>query len=313
VTLGRWLVPLALVGAIGWLVDVRAVGRQLVHLDARWVAISLALTLPLYALYAWRWSFTAARVGAPISFRHAWVEYYASTLLNQVLPVGVAGDVVRALRHHGRLERAGAASLGPAARAIVLERLSGLLGLALFVVASAGVWLARGRRDLVPVGVGALALVAGGALFVARRARGGDDDGRAPDRLGLSHLGLSRLAADGRAALVARGALGVQLALSTAAVALLVALFASAARAAGVAVDVLTALEVVPLMLAATVVPFAFAGWGVREATTAALYRLLGLDAVTGVTVSVAFGLLNLAAAAPGLIVLALPQPRSRA
>jgi hypothetical protein len=43
---------------------------------------------------------------------------------------------------------------------------------------------------------------------------------------------------------------------------------------------------------------------------TATLYSLLGLDAGTGVAASVIFGLVGLAAATPGLIVLALPSRR---
>ena len=281
----RWLVPVVLIALVVRYVDLRPVALRLRHLDARWAAIALALTPPLYALYALRWSFTARRLGAPLTFRRAFAEYYVSTLLNQLLPLGIAGDVARTLRHHGRLRAEGATTVGPAARAVVLERLSGLVGLALFVLGGAAVWLRRGHWQLVPVVGVALAFVAGAALLAAWRR-------------------------DGRAALVARGALAVQLALSSAAVALLIAFFVCAARAAGAVVDAATALAVVPLVLAATVAPFAFAGWGVREAATAALYRLLGLDAVTGLSASVAFGLLALVAAAPGVLVLLLPSRR---
>jgi uncharacterized membrane protein YbhN (UPF0104 family) len=296
----RWLVPLLLIVLMVRVLDLSPVALRLNHLDARWVVLALSLTPLLYVLLALRWWFTAGRVGAPLSFRRAFAEYYVSTLLNQLLPVGVAGDVVRALRHHGRLRNSGGTTLGPAARAVVLERLSGLVGLALFVLLSAFSWLERGQRRLGPVVVAALAIVGLGALLVAFRARG---EGNGRDRLGLV-----RLASDGRAALVARGALAVQLALSCAAVVVLIVLFVCAARAAGAAVDLATAIAVVPLVLAATLLPFAFAGWGVREAVAATLYRLLGLDAVTGVAVSVAFGLITLVAASPGLVVLLLPS-----
>src|SRR5215813_2988721 len=126
--IGRWLAMPACALAIVWLVDVRSVGAKLVHLQPRFIAAFLLLSLPLYLLYAWRWHFTAARVGAPLRFRRAYLDYYLSTLLNQVLPVGVAGDVVRAARHRGRL---GAEEWGPAARAVILERFSGFAALAL--------------------------------------------------------------------------------------------------------------------------------------------------------------------------------------
>jgi uncharacterized membrane protein YbhN (UPF0104 family) len=292
--LARWLGALALVAALVWAVDPRAVGARLVQLDLRWVAAFGALSVVHYVVVALRWSFTAARVGAPIPFARALAEYYLSTLLNQLLPVGIAGDVARAARHRLRIggERA---AWGPAARAVVLERISGLVALALFVVGSALVWIVRGRRELLAVGVGALALVAGGALLLRRAAKSN-----------------GALARDGRAALVERGALGVQIALSTTAVAILVGQFACAARATDVALDPATALAVVPLVLASTTIPWAFAGWGVREASAAALYALAGLDAASGVAVSITFGLLSLGAALPGAIALVLPSGRTR-
>jgi uncharacterized membrane protein YbhN (UPF0104 family) len=303
--LARWLATLAAVGAVLALVDLRTVAARLRHLDGRYVAAFLVLSLPFYLLCAGRWWFTAARVGAPLTYPRALYDYYVSTMLNQILPVGIGGDLVRAVRHHGRLRRELAATepsstFGPAATSIVLERLSGFAGLAVFVLASAIVWLARGRREFVPVGAGALASIVVGALVVARAIR----------RPGTGRL--ARLRSDGRAAFVERGALWVQLGFSTAAVAILMLLFTCAGRAAGTSLDPFTVVQVVPLVLAATTFPWAFGGWGAREATCAALYRLLGLDTVTGVAVSITFGILSLAAAAPGLIALAIPEARRR-
>ncbi len=274
--LGRTLTPLVAVALVVRAVDVRTTLARLQHVGLGAAAVALAITPALYALYALRWSFTARRLGVPLSFGRAFGEYYVSTLLNQLLPFGVAGDVTRALRHGAR-----EGALAPAARAVVLERLSGLVGLALFVGGGAVVWSQRGSRELCGIAIAALVIVALAASVTAWRVR------------------------DARRALVDRGAFAVQLALSSAAVVLLVLLFVFSARAVGVVLAFPTALAVVPLVLAATVVPFAFGGWGVREATTAALYRLLGLDPATGVAVSIAFGVANLVAALPGAIVLA--------
>jgi len=286
----RLVATLALVGVVVWRVDARAVLARLGSLDARWILAFVALSLPLYLLCAWRWCFTAARVGAPLRFRRAWLDYYVSTLLNQVLPLGMAGDVVRAARHKSRL---GDEAWGPAARAVLLERFSGVVALLLFAVASTLVWLWRGRGAF----AGATTIVLGGvvlgALVLARVAR---------------RPALARLLGDGRAALLEHGALGFQLSVSLASVAILLAMFTCAGRAAAVPLDLPTALQVVPLVLLSTTVPWAFAGWGVRELSTAALYRLMGLDAAAGVAVSIAFGLLSLLAAAPGLLVLAIPE-----
>jgi uncharacterized membrane protein YbhN (UPF0104 family) len=297
VAAGRLVATLALLVAVVALVGGRAVGAKLLHLDVRFIVGFLLLSLPLYLLQAWRWRFTAGRLGAPIRFRRAYLDYYLSTLLNQVLPLGVAGDLVRAARHRGRLHQrseGAVPSWGPAARAVVLERFSGLMGLSLFVVASALVWLLHRHNALVLGGAAvSLALVGAVLLFLGRASQ---------------WRWLFGLAVDGRKALLERGALGVQLAVSTAAVAILLTMFSCAARATGVALGPLTALQVVPLVLASTTLPWAFAGWGVREASTAALYSLVGLDASAGVAVSITFGVLSLLAALPGIVVLALPE-----
>jgi glycosyltransferase 2 family protein len=299
----RLLVTLAVLALVLRLVDVRAVGARLRHLDVRWSLVFIALSLPLYLLSAWRWCFTAARLGAPLRFRRAWLEYYVSTLLNQVLPFGVAGDVVRAARHRGRLTSDDAAlddavgsARGSAVRAVILERLSGFVALGLFVVASGLLWVARGRDRVVLLGVAVVVTLVLLAFFIlagGARAREGS--------------WLAALASDGRRALFGRGAIAFQLAISTLSVALLIAMFSCAGRATGVSLDPILALQIVPLVLACTTVPWAFAGWGVREAAMAALYQVAGLDAAAGVAVSIAFGLLILLAATPGLVVLALP------
>ncbi len=287
----RFIATPVFVGLVLWRIDLRSVWESLTHLSPRPVALFFGLSALFYLLCAWRWHFTSARLGATLPFRRAYLDYYLSTLLNQVLPVGIAGDVVRAARHRGRL---GGASWGPPARAVILERLSGVVALALFVLVSSAVWLVRGNGSFLGVFVGALLLAVPLLLLLSSRAR------RSPR--------LQALSTDARAALLERGAIGFQLAVSTTCVAILVLMFCCAARATGVVLDAGAAMQVVPLVLATTTIPWAFAGWGAREATTAALFALMGLDAARGVAVSVTFGVLSLVAALPGLIVFLLPH-----
>jgi hypothetical protein len=56
-------------------------------------------------------------------------------------------------------------------------------------------------------------------------------------------------------------------------------------------------------VLAATSLPVAFAGWGIREAATAALFASLALDPARGVAISVVYGVINLVASLPGFVV----------
>jgi uncharacterized membrane protein YbhN (UPF0104 family) len=281
----RLAATVAAAAGLAWLVDPRTVLARLSHLQPAWTLGFLLLSLPFYLLQAWRWHFTAARLGAPFGFRRAWLDYYLSALLNQVMPIGVAGDVARAARHSS-----GGAWTG--ARAVVLERLSGFVALLLFVLASGILWITRANVALQPGRVG-LALALGAAVLFAAR------------RFSLRPGGaVAALVGEARAAMVLRGAFAFQLAISGAVVALLLAMFACAAGAAGSPLPPVAVIQIVPLILAATTLPWAFAGWGVRELSTAALYRAMGLDPAAGVAVSVTFGVLSLAAALPGVMVL---------
>jgi len=87
--------------------------------------------------------------------------------------------------------------------------------------------------------------------------------------------------------------------------------FYCAAQAGEVSVSLGRALLVTPLILASMVVPLAVAGWGIREAAAAATFAAMGLDASSGVAVSVTFGLISLVASAPGALVWLVPESTS--
>ncbi len=295
-TVVRWI-GLPVFAVCLWRVDLRALGARLAHLDSRFVVLFLGLSVPFYVLCAWRWQFTSARLGASLPFRRAWLDYYLSTLLNQILPVGVAGDVVRAARHRDRLGGPVASrseSWSTPAGAVVLERFSGFVALALFVVASGALWFVRERRASFAafggVLVGIVLLASLSASLAARSPK------------------LAPFVSRARGALLGRGALGFHLLVSASAVALLLAMFACAGRAAGVAMSAFAVVQVVPLVLATTTLPWAFAGLGPREVATASLFALIGLGPADGVAVSITFGALSLLASAPGAIVLLLPR-----
>jgi hypothetical protein len=86
---------------------------------------------------------------------------------------------------------------------------------------------------------------------------------------------------------------------------LLVVLHTSAffciARAFGFALSFGTAGRVVPLVLVATTLPLFLGGWGIREATVAALYHSAGLASAEGVSIAVVYGCLSLLTSLPGL------------
>ena len=104
-------------------------------MDARWVGVALAVSLVQVTVSAWRWCFTAGRLGITLPFGDALREYYLAVFLNQIIPGGVVGDVSRAWRH-ARLQTDTHMDGGSAVRAVVLERASGQIVMTMVAAAS---------------------------------------------------------------------------------------------------------------------------------------------------------------------------------
>lgn len=289
----RLAVSAGLLAGLFWLLDGDVLIRRLGDLDPVWVMIGLGLSLPQMALLALRWRVTAARLGLALPFGTALREYYLATFLNQLLPGGVMGDVTRAWRH-GRAapnDASGTSSptvLGPAARAVILERASGqvVMGVvALLALASlplAGV--VRGWTALAVVAA-TLALALGTRLLMQRRD--------APS-----------VWRDAHRALLARDVIGIQVSTSALVVASYLAIYVAAARAVGLPTPLVTLVPLIPPVLLSMLIPVTIAGWGVREASAAGLWSVVGLSAEDGVAASAAYGLLVLASTLPGALVL---------
>lgn len=289
-----------------WLAGPGALLRRLAELDPGWGAAALLMALPPTALAAWRWRYTARRVGLDLPLGHAVREYWLGTFLNQVLPGGVAGDVGRAWRD-GR-ERG--PRRGRAWRVVVLERASGQFVVAL--VAAASLLALAPSTALAGALLLAGVLCLGGALVWASRAA---RQGRGP----LARLG-RRARQEVRRALLAPAALPVQLVTSGAVVACYMAIFVLGARAVGVTTPMPDLLPLVMPVLLAMLIPVSVAGWGVREGAAAAIWSLAGLPVADGVAASLAYGIVVLAGSLPGALFLswkqgrpsATPGPRSR-
>jgi len=299
----RGVVSAGLLVALALLLDPGAVASRLALLRPGWVAMALGVTVLQVVASAWRWRYTAGRLGLDLPLGRAVREYYLATFLNQVVPGGVGGDVTRAWRH---ASRDGVSGGGRAAvSAVVLERLSGqvvmitvagLSGLAL-VVAAPGPLPAPGAAGLVVLAAG----LAVGLLVLPVLLR----------RL-LRLPVLRAIALDARTALLGP-ALPVQLATSVAVVGSYLAVFVLAARSVGVETSTWALLPLVGPVLVTMLVPLTVAGWGLREGAAAALWSSAGLSASDGVAISVAYGLLVLASSVPGAVLLALiPLGRGR-
>ncbi|MCI0510727.1 uncharacterized membrane protein YbhN (UPF0104 family) [Chromohalobacter marismortui] len=288
VMLLRLGVSLVLIGGLAWHLDARALRDAIVAPAPGWLLLALALSVPQVVLSAWRWRLTAQRMGLVLPLRRAVAEYYAATFLNQVLPGGVMGDASRAWRH------ARSSSDRPRAwRAVIIERLSGQLMLAMIAIAA--LLASPALRDSVfdglvhlvnaPTALTAGILLLGGLGIWCHR--------RPPAwlRNTLDDLG---------AALVASRMWFWQCLSSLGVVASYITVYAIAARAieADIALD--TLLPLIPPVLMVMAIPLSVAGWGLRESAAALVWMGAGLDPAQGVAISLVYGAIVLTSSLPG-------------
>lgn len=291
-------VSAGLVAAVAAAVGPAAIAASLAGADWRLAAAAMAVAMLQVLVAAWRWRFTAARLGHAMPLARAYREYALAWLVNMTLPGGVAGDALRAVRS----ARSGAGTR-IAVRAVILERLSGQLAFWIVAVGGLAAWL--GAAGSLPGGaVAGLAAVAaagaGAAGLTALAARHG------PARL---RAALAGLWPDVRRAFLDPGARLAQLATGLCLAASYIGVFALAGAAVGAPLPPLAALALVPLALFSMLVPVGVGGWGLREGAAAALWPLAGLTPADGAATAALYGLVVAAAGLPGLAAVARRRP----
>ena len=289
----RALVSVGLLLGLAWWLDVGALLSRLAQMRAVWVLLAVAISVVQVAALAWRWRFTAVRLGVDLSFAAAWREYYLSIFLNQVLPGGVLGDVSRAWRQaraRTRLAEPG----GPAVRAVIFERLSAqavMTTVAVVSLLALPVTVDPGSRlTLFGAAAVAVVIVVATLIWVRRQSSTQSPFGRVLADLGAAHL--------------SPAAFAVQLASAIVVVGTYLATYVVAARAVGVDTPLPVLLPLLAPVLMSMLIPVTIAGWGLRESAAAVLWGAVGLTAADGVVVSVTYGLLVLLGSVPGGVVL---------
>jgi len=296
---------LALGAIVAWF-GAAQIGQALSAPRWGWMLAAVAVASLQFPLLAARWCFVARKLCVPLGYRRALGEYYLSTLLNQLLPFGVLGDALRAMRHVRRARIDADQSPAQVALAVALERGSGQLALWLVVLPLLPSWsdevsgafaASHTSRWLL---TSCLAAGAGVCFWIAIRRQPWASRLRALATSGVRVLFLPRTFA-------------VHSILSLALVLSHVAVFACAARSLGSSLPLGVALRVVPLVLVASTLPAFFSGWGIREAAAAGLYGLAGLQAPEGAAIALVFGVVGLVASAPGLFLLLSTRASPRA
>jgi uncharacterized membrane protein YbhN (UPF0104 family) len=280
--------------------DGRAALESLAGADPVWLIAAFAALSVQTILSALRWRLTAAQLGIRLGRLHALGEYYMAQLVNQSLPGGMIGDAGRAVRARGQ------AGLWASGQAVIFERLAGQVAMVFFLALGVLATLAvPGGLDwpawlLWPTLTAlALALLSPLALLGARRLPGSAGQG-ARVFAGSVHR-----------ALLDRDILPAQIGLSLGTALFNLAGFAFAAKAVGITLGLGAVAALVPLILLSMLIPLSVSGWGVREGTAAVLLPLAGVATSAALAASVAFGLVFIATALPGLAVLWLSPSRT--
>ncbi|CAH1041695.1 hypothetical protein HPTD01_173 [Halomonas sp. TD01] len=296
----KGLVSLGLLAAVALWVEPDAVMAEVQRFAPGWMALALLISVLQVMLSAWRWQLTAGLIDVPLRYRYALREYYLALLVNQLLPGGVLGDAGRAHRHARQ-----SSSKGSAWRAVVIERASGQLAIALYTLIAlftSPLWLtALGFSGLmVVVGVVGIVMVAGVTLMVWLR--------RSAVTLPTWCAALGQ---DMRRGLLQRDVWPRQLISSFSIVLSYGLVMVCAARAIGVELAALDVLALAPVLLLAMLVPLSIAGWGVREGAAAGIWMFVGLPSAQGVAISLAYGVLVLISSLPGIWVALASRTRA--
>jgi uncharacterized membrane protein YbhN (UPF0104 family) len=269
-----------------------AVAEGLRAIDARAVLAALGIGLLTTVLSAWRWCLVAHGLGLSLPLRVAVADCYRALFLNSVLPVGVLGDVHRAVSH-GRQ----AGDVGRGIRAVALERSASLL-----VSVIVGVAVVLSRPELLMAAIGPLVLggwgVVGLVVVLAAVAALGvwTVRGTHPSRIRAA----LRTGADARTGVFSRGTWPGVVLLSVATLVGYLALFVIAARAAGCRSPLGELLPLLVPGLLAMSLPLSIGGWGPREAVATVAFEAGGLGATLGFTAALVYGVLCLIACLPG-------------
>ena len=293
VALGSVALSAALVALCIVCVDAREVKDRLVAVEPRWLAAFFLVYVVQIGLLGLRWSSIARQLGVPLRWRRASAEYALSMLLNHVLPTGLAGDGLRAVRHSRRCPRHGFAQI---LEALALDRISGQLALALVAAACIPITVRAGLLSLPAVLLGLGALAAFGVVLYAWLRR----RPASPRPFAALTAQLQRA----RSVMLTPSRAALHLPVSVVLTGTLVLQLWLAARAAGVVLDWRHLCWLGPLLVLAASLPSFFGSWGVREGASALLFSSVGLQSSAGVSVSLLIGCFTLVCALPGAAVL---------
>lgn len=261
-----------------WKIPAAQIRDELVIVSIPWLIVTFLLMTSSLFLRAYRWMLLLRGLNAKVAYGRLVELYFVGNFFNAFLPSGFGGDAVRII------EVARDVPANIAAGTVVVDRLTGLL--ALFAMALAGLPFRPenfpDNLTLVITCVAVAGLIVGFILFEGSMIRrfGGWLPGKlSPQGDGPVAKFLDAVQGCGIRAIMA--AIGVSFIFNL----VLIAWWASAARALGFQIPLMYFVLVVPILSVALLVP-SISGLGVREVLAGTLFSGAGLTNAEAVALS---------------------------
>ncbi len=284
-------VSVALIVILWRTVDVPASLAVITELKAHTLVAAVLMVAATTVITGARWWLVLRQMNRHVPARLAVGLMFVGNFFSQILPSSVGGDAFRVW-----YARQAGVPYRPAIGSVLLERASGLVGLALIV--TVGVLYLGPRIEMPGLRIGLLAglpfIVWGlGMMCIADRMRW-------LNRFKL--LGIFKdIAADTRRVVLSRQMVWL-VAVSVAGHLIAAAMVFMVAADLGVALSLPDALALVPPVLLITMFAISIAGWGVREGGMVVMLSYADVTAEVALAISVLFGVLLIVAALPGLV-----------
>ncbi len=280
---------LAITGALAWYlfgeIDLAKSGQHLAAFDVGWGVLALFVAILIFFVAAFRWLIYARALNILLGIGTAFRLYLISQFFGQVLPSGIGGDAIRVWLLSRR-----SIAVGTSAASVVLERLTGLMGL--LVLMAILLPLTFSYVDDTAARLTIIFLLAAGSAAISAI-------------VGLSFVPrliekwrtvalvskLADAASDARrVGFMLKPALSVLLlSLSMHLMAICIVFILS--RGMGMEMTALECLALVPVALLISTLPISLAGWGMREVAMVAALSFAGVENSEALALSILFGL----------------------
>jgi uncharacterized protein (TIRG00374 family) len=286
---------------------IRDTAAHLMNLPAWYVVAGWAYYLLCQGISAWRWQILLRPMGINVPFRMLFAYYMIGMFVNNFMPGGLVGDLVKSYDLYRYTNQGGKAVLS-----VVLERFTGLVGLGVLGTFAA-MFMVRWPISLVSSGVVAASLVLiFGAVIVLWSKRVGSFVLSRFER--VRHLRLVELLRDAYAVVHAyqshRATILLSVTLSAFLQFLLALYYTLTAKLLGIPVDLYYFVLFLPAITLATLAPISIGGLGIRETVMVLLFASVGIRASDVVAISLAVYAINSVLSLSGGVLLLMRRLR---